>query len=202
LNSHKVPLACYKLVGIVLAPTPVDVLIAAAVVLCSLHLSAACPSVLLRSLRKRTIAVVLYSLHEILDRDVVCFWVVEECKTWGIVAKRRYYKSVIFPVRLMPRWNVMPRKKVVHDSGQTTVELLPRCLRFLPCACPTIQELTWIFAGHNNMHLHLACFPTTFRVKWSTVSVLEAKTFLELTSHNPSLSSKNQCKQPGRKTNN
>ncbi len=41
----------------------------------------------------------------------------------------------------MPRWNVMPRKWC--GSGQTTVELLPRCLRFLPCACPTIQELTF-----------------------------------------------------------
>jgi len=40
----------------------------------------------------------------------------------------------------MPRWNVMPRKWC--GSGQTTVELLPRCLRFLQCACPTIQELT------------------------------------------------------------
>jgi hypothetical protein len=195
-------MACYKIVGIVLPLTSVGVLIAAAVVLCSMHLPAAYPSVLLRSFSKRTTAVVLYSLHEILDRDVVCFWVVEECKTRGIVAKRRYYESVIFLVRLMPRRNVMPRKKVVHDSGQTTVELLPRCLRFLPCACPTIQELTWISPGHNNMHLHLACFPIAFRVKWSTVSVLEVKTFLKLTSHNPSLSSKNQCKQPGRKTNN
>ncbi len=52
----------------------------------------------------------------------------------------------------MPRWNVMPRKWC--GSGQTTVELLPRCLRSLPCACPTIQELTF---PPPNPHTYVTC---------------------------------------------
>jgi hypothetical protein len=44
----------------------------AVVVTCPLQWSAAYPSVLLRSFRKRTIGVVVYPLREILARDV-CF---------------------------------------------------------------------------------------------------------------------------------
>lgn len=63
-------MACHTLVGFI--PIPVCRCTYAVVVTCPLQWSAAYPSVLLRSFRKRTTGVVVYPLREILDRDV-CF---------------------------------------------------------------------------------------------------------------------------------